>query len=731
MPLLWLSVAFLSGLVLGARAGQLRALWIALTLIAAALAVLETRPFAARWALRRKRFIPLPLGLLAAFFFLGALRYLPPPAAPTPADLAWYNDRGAVTLTGVVTGPPERSGQSVGFVVRVEAVDGRAVSGLARVRAAGSVDLQYGDRVSLTGVPRTPAVDGDFSYRDYLAQRGIFTLLNNPRIEPVESGRVTLLRAVYALRERAAAGLKAALPMPESALLSGILLGLDGGIPAGVKRAFQDTGTAHIIAISGFNIAIVAGLFFSLFRRLLSRWWALLLAVLALAFYTVLVGGAPPVTRAALMGSIGLLGNQLGRRSSGANALTFTAALMSAFNPHLLWDVGFQLSFCATLGLVLFGDGLQRGLNGWLEQRLPPVWAARVAGPLGEYFLLTLAAQFMTLPIIVLHFERVSFSSLLANPLVLPAQPALMITGGLAVLAGLVVPVAGQVLAVLAWPLAAYTIRVVEALAVLPGGAVDVAGLSPLWVAAFYALVLLAWRFRARLARYRLRPVLALMTLLLLCGVAWRTAADLPDGRLHVRTLSGGSQPALLVQTPGGRRVMIAAGGAWIERAGLLARELPFGDARLDALVVPPGEASSLQGLPDILRLPGKAFVVPPMAQGRAADLLAEWLRQGGVPEQDWLPGAVLQLDDGARLMLLAANAKGAAFLLEWENLSVLLPGGLPRGQVEAALGGRSAQFILWSVEDAAQWPGADSLAAGGGLHLDCTKQACRIARLP
>ncbi len=726
MPLLWLSAAFLSGLALGAWAGLPRILWAGLALTAATLALLETRPLAARWVLRRKRFIPLPLGWLAAFLFLGALRYPLPPAAPIPADLAWTNDRGVAALTGVVVSPPERSGQSVGFVVRVEAVDGRAVSGLARVRAVGSVDLQYGDRIRLTGAPRTPPADGDFSYRDYLAQRGIYTLLNNPRIEPETGGRGTLLRAVYALRERAVAGLKAALPMPESALLSGILLGLDGDIPAGVERAFQDTGTAHIIAISGFNIAIVAGLFFSLFRRLLSRWWALLLAVLALAFYTVLVGGAPPVTRAALMGSIGLLGNQLGRRSSGANALTFTAALMAAFNPHLPWDVGFQLSFCATLGLVLFGDSLQRGLNGWLEQRLPPAWAARLAGPLGEYFLLTLAAQFMTLPIIVLHFERLSFSSLLANPLVLPAQPALMITGGLAVLVGLVLPIAGQALAVLAWPLAAYTIRVVEALAALPGGAVDMTGLNPLWVAAFYALVLLAWRFRARLARYRLRPVLALTALLLLCGVAWRVAADLPDGRLHLRTLDGGSQPALLVQTPGGRRVLIAAGGAWAERAEPLARELPFGDARLDALVLPPGEASSLQGLPDGLRLPEKVFVVPPAAQGGAADSLAEWLRQGDVTAQDWLPGAALQLDDGVRLTLLAANDEGAAILLEWGDLRVLLPGGLPRGQVDAALGGRTAQFILSPDEDAAQWPGV-----GGGLRLDCAKQACRLARLP
>jgi competence protein ComEC len=159
--------------------------------------------------------------------------------------------------------------------------------------------------------------------------------------------------------------------------------------------------------------------------------------MLGIAFYTVLVGASASVLRAAIMGCFALIARQMGRQT-GINTLAITAALMAGDNPHIIWDVGFQLSFAATLGLVLYAEPLQTWFARLLAHRLPPATARRIAGPAGDYFLFTLAAQVMTLPIIAYHFQRISLVSIVANPVILPAQPPVMILGGLAVLLGLI-----------------------------------------------------------------------------------------------------------------------------------------------------------------------------------------------------------------------------------------------------------------------------------------------------
>ncbi|HVN53859.1 MAG TPA: ComEC/Rec2 family competence protein [Anaerolineaceae bacterium] len=168
---------------------------------------------------------------------------------------------------------------------------------------------------------------------------------------------------------------------------------------------------------------------------------------------------------------MGLLGRQIGRRQNGLNTLAFTSALMCLYNPFYLWDLSFQLSFMATLGLVLYAGPLQQGFLRLVRRRLPENLAIRVAETVGEFFLFTLAAQLTTLSLMAFHFGQVSWIAFLANPLVLPPQPLVMVLGGLAVLLSWVWFPLGQALAALAWPFVAYTIRMVEWWGSIPHGA--------------------------------------------------------------------------------------------------------------------------------------------------------------------------------------------------------------------------------------------------------------------
>jgi competence protein ComEC len=120
--------------------------------------------------------------------------------------------------------------------------------------------------------------------------------------------------------------------------------------------------------------------------------------------YTVFVGGDPAVFRAAILGGLALFAAQIGRRQAGLNSLGLAALVMMLLDPYVLWDVGFQLSFAATLGLVLYAEPLQLGFEKLALRRLSAEYVERMSGPVSEYFLMTLAAQVTTLPIIMYHF---------------------------------------------------------------------------------------------------------------------------------------------------------------------------------------------------------------------------------------------------------------------------------------------------------------------------------------
>ena len=332
-------------------------------------------------------------------------------------------------------------------------------------------EIRYGDLLRITGEPQTPPAEQTFSYREYLARQGIQTLVAFPKIEVISRGHGNpLIAALYSLRLRGYTVINQILPQPQAALLNGILLGLDQDLPDDLTSAFQQTGTAHIIAISGFNIAIVSAFVFWALRLFTSRWKAAIFSIIAVFLYSLLVGMEPAVMRAAIMGAMAILGMQIGRRGSGLNTLVFTAAVMCLFNPYLLWDVSFQLSFTATLGLIVIGNPLLRWFSTWLEGRMPPGKARGIAEPVGEYVLLTLAAQIATLPLMAWHFHQISLSAILANPLILPAQPLVMMLGAVAMVGGMIYLPLGSLLGWFALIPLTYTISSrAKSFPILPG----------------------------------------------------------------------------------------------------------------------------------------------------------------------------------------------------------------------------------------------------------------------
>jgi competence protein ComEC len=712
VPLFWISVAFLAGIVLAAHVTASIVVWLTLAFASLVLIILRIRLSAPTKAattaagesgltghieVPRQQLPPPRRQLLVftslLFLFLGAARYQLTVPQSSIAQVAWFNDRKYdVLVTGTLVDPPDYRDTYTNLHIQAQSLNNGKkpfkVGGLLLARVPVNQVYQYGQNVRLRGRLETPPENEDFSYRDYLARQNIHSYMPDAEVTILPGTSANpVMAAVYDLKQKLLDNIYRIFIDPEASLLAGILLGIDTGLPDSLQQAFKDTGTAHIIAISGFNIAIIAGLFILIFSRLLGPRRGAIAAVIGILFYTVLVGATPAVVRAAIMGVLALFAVQVGRRQMGLNTLAFVAAIMALWNPLLLWDAGFQLSFFATLGLILYGSSFQTGTEKFLGRYLPQTNAAKAAAILAEVVLLTFAAQITTLPIMAYQFKQISLVSFLANPFILPAQPAVMILGGLAAFASLLLFPVGRLLALFAWPLTAYTIRMVELFDAIPHGVIYLGGFSAAFVVLFYAVLLTATLGGSRLKqlykslqqRFRFFNVGLVLAALFVCTLLiWRFAAGGPDGKLHVTFLNVGSADAVLVQTPSGRNILINGGPSTSALSDALGRRLSPINPALDWLIMASTDEQQVAALPRILpRYPPKnVLIAGNPGASISSRAVMQWLdgQEASVTQAE--TGQLFDLGDGALLRVDDVSPRGATLLISWNDFHMLLPIG-------------------------------------------------------
>ena len=692
LPLVWFSLAFLAGITFASLLSLHILTWSALVL-ASILLIILLRILAPRFPSLPAIFPPFTFVLLLAFL-LGAARYQISVPRFNAFHIAFYNDRDYdLLITGTVVEPPDYRDNYTNLRIEVTAVDtgdgNLPANGLLLARVSNNQFFRYGDIVRLRGSVQTPPENEDFSYRDYLAAQHIHSYMTSADVTvlPGRGGNL-VSAALYDFKEKALENVYRLFPDPESSLMAGILLGVDTGLTRELQDAFKNTGTAHIIAISGFNISIIAGLFVTFFSRFMGPRRGALLAILGIAFYTILVGGDAAVVRAAIMGSLALFAKQVGRRQAALNTLLAVALFMCLWNPLYLWDVGFQLSFFATLGLILYADPFSQFANRIITKYFPTSTAERFAVLFSEFVLLTLAAQVTTIPIMAYHFQRISLVSFLANPFILPAQPAVMILGGLAVLLSLVWFPLGQIAAWITWPFVAYTIRLVEIFDRVPRGTIFLGDFSIWFVVLFYAALfavtfgghnLKEWFLSMNRDRLRVPAGTGIVVLLLALLLVWRAASALPDQYLHITFLDVGSADAVLIKTPTGKHVLINGGPSVTTLSDELGRRLPAFNRKLDWLIVAGTDEEDVAALPRVIeRYPPDAVMWSGNTQASfSSRVLNEYLSVSDIQVANAEVEHVLDLGDGASLRVLAVGPRGAVLLVEWENFRALLPVGM------------------------------------------------------
>ena len=605
MAIIYVGIAWLVGLGLGAMLKSPTWFWLVLGCGALVMALLfRRRPPVGLWLLM--------IGALC----LGTTRYSATAREINAGQIAFYNGRDEVDLVGIVIDEPQVSDSGQQIILEAENISlpdsqHQLVEGLVLLKTGRYPAMPYGARLQVEGLLEAPFDNPEFNQREYWARQGIYSQIVPTQVKILSEGNGNPIKnGIYSFKDRARQTIRSMLPDPEAALLTGILLGDDSGIPSVLAEQFRITGLTHIIAISGFNIAILTGILLVVSKPFLGQRRSAWFVLLGITLYTILVGADAAVVRAAVMGALFVIAARLMGRPTFAPAGLFTAAiLMTVINPFILWDIGFQLSFAATLGLMLYVGPVSLWTEAWLQPRFGPEYARKATRMLAEVFFATLAATLVTLPIILYHFGQLSIISPLANLFVLPAQPGVMTWGGLATLSGMVVPAVGQLFAWVAWLFLAWTISLVRIFASFPGAAVPLS-ISPAGFVAVYALLFgLTWLAYQKPERRselpgRLRQNLGWTTILFGAGImailATTWALSQPDGHLHVTFLDVGQGDATFIQTPSGRQILVDGGVYPTVLNDHLGRQAPFWDRDIDMIIATHPDADHVAGLPGV-----------------------------------------------------------------------------------------------------------------------------------
>ncbi len=403
-------------------------------------------------------------------------------------------------------------------------------------------------------------------------------------------------------------------------------------------KFFNETGTAHLIAPSGFKVTILAGLVAGSTRWLYKRqgrvkqekpllpaqrragqwrrWLATALVILSISGYTFLSGGGPAATRAGIMGILLVIAPRLGRIYNIYTALALAAFLMSLLDPFVLWEAGFQLSMLGTLGIVVLTPLFLRLFHP--IERLPFVH------PVMETVAVTLAAQVATLPIIAFTFQQVSFIAPLTNLLTVPLLGAILVLGTVVCVAGAISIQLGMLCGLITWPLLWYVDKVVSWGAILPGAFATVNNLDARLAWCYYALLILVlsaalhrWPVQRQphevnaappLLSRPIRPVLryaAVIIVILASGVS--VAAAQPNQQLTITLLNVGpaGKPAqgeaILIHTADGRTAFIDGGADAASLSQELDSRLPFWQRSIDTVILTTSRQDHIVGSQDII----------------------------------------------------------------------------------------------------------------------------------
>lgn len=473
---------FLAGVLAGSfmfsLAGDLVVAWLVVSVIGA---------FVVSLGLFRKYVIPDRV-TLAFVFLIGFLAGVWVYSLSFPSDVSVAHRTGTSVRLEAIIVDVAQSTERTRLTLSELIVDDAVADDRVIAYVPAFPRWHYGDRIVLRCTLEAPEPFDGFLYDRYLAARQVYaTCFSQSAPFLLAQGEGGVFKGgLMHVREAIIDSIDTTFGEPQASLLVGLLIGEQRFSPDW-EEVFMRTGTTHIVAASGYNVAMVVTLLsIFLFSVGVTRQRAFALLVTGIVLYVFLAGAEPPVIRAGIMGGLILLSRGLGRKTTMTNVLLITASVMLFANPRLLRDdVGFQLSMLSTVGLIYYAPRLEKQL----------LFVPKKFG-LRESFTSTLAATLFTLPVVFMSFGQLSLIAPIANLLILPIVPYAMAFGAVAALSAFVFqPSISAVLAGPAWALLLLVLWIATVLAEVPFAHIEIPELLlyPLVILSTFGILLL-WK---------------------------------------------------------------------------------------------------------------------------------------------------------------------------------------------------------------------------------------------
>jgi competence protein ComEC len=653
-PLLLLAIALGAGALAGNGLRAAEASWLlglAATLLAASLAA------AAPAAVAALAFAAVGIGAAAAAVESTAYDRTPLRRAVVAGAV---EDR-QVLVRGTAAEDGRDRGDRWTLIVDVRSVEWlnvpRPLSGRARIDVRGSAarrEVGQGDDLEVWAelyAPRGFGTPGAFDAAAQARRDGVHAAgaSKSPHLVRVMPQPPTGWRGL-ATRMRATARRRiqhAVWPGPEQGLVRAMVLGDRTGVDRETSETFRAAGTYHVLALSGAQVALVAFLLAAALARLeVPRMARAAIVCVALAFYAELVGGDVPVARAAWMGAILVAGRCLDLDADLANLLGLAALVLVIHRPSAVSDVAFQLSFAATLGIVLLTPRLVRK-----APRLP----LRLELALAASF----AAQLALAPLLIAHFHRMAPAALLLNLLAVPLSTAVLLTGTAVALCPPAWSAAQRLVGDCAWTAAHALLRSADPVRFVPSLDVRLPD-PPVWAAVVFVCGL------AGLAVGRWPKAATSLTAAGFLALVVGHRPPVADGKLHLAVVDVGQGDCLVVRTPQGRTWLVDAGGSFdggfdVGEAVVAPYLWSLGIRRIEGIVVTHAHPDHAGGVPFLLR---------------AFDVGEVW--EGPRPRRD---SGYERLDLALRAARVARRSVGRGVRADWDGVAVEVlgpPGGRP-----------------------------------------------------
>ncbi|MCX6121569.1 MAG: DNA internalization-related competence protein ComEC/Rec2 [Ignavibacteriales bacterium] len=582
-----------------------------------------------------------------------------------------------VMLFGAIDSEPAQQERRMSCVVRTDSIirqgkidrDSRRLMIMLRYEKTdrSTEEIKFGKKIEVHGIlepfpfQRNP---GEFDYGKYLALndiQGIVTIkgLDNVRIRGEGDGNsfqawiYSVQQALYRIIDR--------LHTPRHAsFLKGIIFGYRADIPSDVKQSFLDTGTIHILAVSGSNVAFVALIFFSVlgFFRL-PRIAVIAATILGLIVYMLITGSSASVVRATIMAIVLLCGTLFERKADIYNSISVAALILLFWNTNTLFDVGFQLSFAAVISIVYFYPRLE-SLIKKIPERFEEIKAVDAVLKL---FAVSLAAQLGTVPFTAYYFGHVSIISLVANIPVVPISGINTFIGAAEIISYPMSPWIAKLYASVNDFLVWFLLGFVKQASSAPFAYLEAWHFTAVFVVGYYILVIGIFNLNLP----RVRAWLLIMVLAFSNYVLYSNIVSLAHPKCTATVLDVGQGDAILIEFPNTKRMLIDAGPLSQKFDAGERTIVPFlkrnGISKLDYLLITHSHSDHMGGAGSVLKLLQIDTIImasPAAANHQVKDVLeiAE-ARHSGIKTVQ--AGNQIQIDSNARVYVLHPDSNHIA----------------------------------------------------------------------